>query len=128
MTKLKEIYKCEICGNIVEVLHIGNGELVCCGKPMELQIEKFEDVGNEKHVPILEKRKDTSIVKVGQVPHPMANEHYIEWIEVIFTEGSGCRMFLKPNDVAECKVNFVDGIKEVRAYCNVHGLWRNNIS
>lgn len=128
MTKLKEIYKCEICGNIVEVLYNGNGELVCCGKPMVLQIEKFKDAGDEKHLPILEKKGNVDVIRVGEVPHPMEKEHYIEWIEVIFNGRGSYRVFLKPGELAECELNFINEIKEVRAFCNIHGLWKNNIS
>ena len=83
MTELKQIYKCNICGNIVEVLHAGVGELVCCGQPMELLKEKTADVGLEKHVPVVERLDGKTEVKVGSVPHPMEEKHYIEWIEII---------------------------------------------
>jgi superoxide reductase len=126
MTKLKEIYKCEICENIVEVLHVGQGELVCCGQSMILQLEKVEDVGSEKHIPVLEKQGEKVIVKVGEVPHPMEDEHYIEWIEVVLFNGSSYRVFLKPKDIPEITVVLGGGIKEIREYCNVHGLWKNN--
>jgi superoxide reductase len=82
MTKKGQIYKCEICGNIVEVLDEGVGELVCCGQPMKLIEEKTEDEGKEKHVPIIERNEEGVKIKVGSVPHPMTEEHYIEWIEI----------------------------------------------
>jgi superoxide reductase len=81
MTEKLQIYKCEICGNIVEVLHTGKGQLVCCGQPMKLQVENTVDASKEKHVPVVEKIEEGIKVKVGSVPHPMEEKHYIEWIE-----------------------------------------------
>jgi len=123
MTELKQIYKCMVCGNIVEVLHAGKGKLVCCGKPMVLLEEKTEDVGHEKHVPVVEKA-DTVKVKVGSIPHPMESEHYIEWVEII-ADGKVYRQFLKPGEepVAEFEIK-ADNVV-ARAYCNVHGLWKS---
>ncbi len=122
MTQLKQIYKCNICGNITEVLHTGVGELVCCGQPMELLKEKIEDEGGEKHVPVIEKEDGKVRVKIGSVPHPMEKEHYIEWIEII-VDGKYCRKFLKPGEKPEA-VFKVEGEKiQAREYCNVHGLW-----
>ncbi len=126
MTKLKEIYKCEICGNIVEVLHTGQGELVCCGQPMVLSQEKSLDVGNEKHVPVLEKKEGKIIVKVGQEPHPMQEEHFIEWIEIVYKGGKSCRVFLKPHEKPQAEFVNNNEITKIREYCNVHGLWVNN--
>jgi superoxide reductase len=122
MTKLNQIYKCNICGNIVEVLHRGKGQLVCCGQPMELMVEKTHDEGMEKHVPAVEKIGAGIKVKVGEIAHPMEEEHFIEWIEAI-VGGRACRKFLNPGDSpeAEFEVNGDDII--VRAYCSVHGLW-----
>ena len=97
MTEQKQIYKCNICGNIVEVLYAGGGQLVCCGQPMELLKEKIEDVGKEKHVPVIEKTETIIRVKVGSVSHPMEEKHYIEWIEII-ADGASYRKFLKPGD------------------------------
>lgn len=123
MTELKQVYKCNVCGNIVEVLHTGVGELVCCGKPMELQIEKTNDAGAEKHVPVPEKTETGVKIKIGSVPHPMAEEHHIEWIEVI-TESGVCRQELKPGAEPEAEFTVKEEIIEVRAYCNIHGLWK----
>lgn len=123
MTALGEIYKCAVCGNIVEVLHSGVGTLVCCGQPMNLLKEKTEDFGQEKHVPVIEKSKSGVKVKIGSVPHPMEQSHYIEWIAII-TENGIFRKFLKPGEkpLAEFKVSCkVLGAKE---YCNIHGLWK----
>jgi len=120
----KQIYKCNICGNIVEVLHVGGGELVCCGEPMKLQEEKIKDEGLEKHVPVIEKTEKGFKVKVGSVPHPMQKEHYIEWIELI-AEGKAYRKFLKPEDDPEAEFNIDAQNVSVREYCNIHGLWKN---
>lgn len=124
MTELNEIYKCEICGNIIEVMHIGAGELVCCGQPMNLLKEKTENEGKEKHVPVIEKTGAGIKVKVGSVPHPMEKEHYIEWIEVI-ADGKAYRRFLKPGDVPEADFEINAENITARAYCNVHGLWKS---
>lgn len=123
MTQQKQIYRCNVCGNIVEVLHAGQGELVCCGQPMELLQEKTEDVGQEKHVPVIEKTDKRIKVKVGSVPHPMEEEHYIEWIELI-ADGKSLRKFLKSGYLPEAEFEIqADDIK-AREYCNVHGLWK----
>ena len=95
MTKLKEIYKCEICGNIVEVLHGGAGELVCCGQPMVQMVENTVDAAKEKHVPVVEATEKGVKVKVGSNPHPMEEKHHIEWIELI-ADGKAYRQFLTP--------------------------------
>ena len=122
MTKKLEVYKCEMCGNIAEVLHEGAGELVCCNQPMTLLQAKTEEQGYEKHLPVSEKTDQGLKVKIGSVPHPMEENHYIEWIEVI-ADGSAYRQFLSPGQRPESlfKINY-DRI-EVREFCNVHGLW-----
>jgi len=124
MTELKQIYKCNVCGNIVEVLHTGVGELVCCGQPMELQKEKTQDVGREKHVPVIEKTESGVKVKIGSVPHPMEEKHYIEWIEVI-ADGKSCRKFLKPTDKPEAEFMIKGDKSRAREYCNIHNLWKS---
>ncbi len=124
MTELKQIYKCNVCGNIVEVLHAGKGELVCCGQPMELLGEKTEDVGKEKHVPVIEKTNSAIKVKVGSVPHPMEDAHYIEWIEII-ADGNVYRKFLNPGDAPEVEFKVSANKIVAREYCNVHGLWKS---
>jgi len=123
MTKLKEIYKCNICGNIVEILHTGRGELVCCGKPMQLMEEKKEDVGQEKHLPVIEKMGNKVKVKVGSVPHPMEEKHCIEWVELI-TDGKAYRQFLKPGDAPEATFDVKAEKITAREYCSIHGLWK----
>jgi len=124
MTNKKEIYKCEICGNIVEILHTGVGTLVCCGQAMKLMKEKTKEEGNEKHIPIIKNNEEGVNVKVSSVSHPMTKEHYIEWIE-ISTKNGESKKFLSPDDKPE--VNFPVKNKKVKAreYCNIHGLWRS---
>lgn len=123
MAKQLGIYKCEVCGNIVEVLHAGDGELVCCDQPMTLMDEKTADTGKEKHVPVIEKVDGGYTVKVGSVPHPMEDKHYIEWIELL-ADGRAYRRFLQPGQAPEA-VFHVDAARvEAREYCNVHGLWK----
>lgn len=124
MTKIKQIYKCEICGNIVEVLHEGTGELVCCGKPMVLQKENTVDASTEKHVPVIEKDGQGVIVKVGSVEHPMTEEHHIEWIEISTEKGSS-KKFLKPGDPPRAVFPVKAEKITARAYCNLHGLWKS---
>ncbi len=119
MTEQKQIYKCEICGNIVEVLHNGVGTLVCCGQPMNLQKENSVDASKEKHVPIIQ----GEIVKIGSVEHPMTSEHYIEWIEATSKDGQIAKVLLKPNSKPEAKFSFKP--ITARAYCNLHGLWKS---
>jgi len=122
MTELNQVFKCNVCGNIVESIHAGVGELVCCSQPMEFQQEKMEEEGKEKHKPVIEKTSAGVIVKVGETPHPMTSEHHISWIEVItehrayrkginLASGPSAEFFLEAEHV------------KARAYCNVHGLW-----
>lgn len=119
-----QIYKCNICGNIVEALFIGGGTLVCCGQPMELQEEKQQDVGSEKHIPVIEKTDKGILVKIGSIPHPMEETHYIEWIELIVDE-KRYKEFLKPSDSPEAIYCISGENLQARAFCNIHGLWRN---
>lgn len=123
MTERLQVYKCEICGNIVEVLHDGKGELVCCGQPMKLLVEGAVDAAKEKHVPVLEKTTGGIRVKVGSAPHPMEEKHYIEWIEVV-ADGKAYRQFLKPGDAPEATFNIEADKITAREYCNIHGLWK----
>ena len=120
---MKRIYKCAICGNVVELLHDEGTEVFCCGKPMELLHEKTEDQGKEKHIPVIEIGKNMIIVKVGEIPHPMEKTHYIEWIEIITKNGSW-RKFLKSGDQPEAKFETPEKIEKARIYCNIHGLWK----
>ncbi len=124
MTELKQIYRCGLCGNIVEVLHDGDGELVCCGQPMNLQEEKAEDEGQEKHVPVIEKTDNGVIVKIGSVPHPTEDDHFIEWVELI-TENGSIRKFLNAGDEPEARFEVGGENFSARIYCNIHGLWKS---
>lgn len=117
------IYKCNACGNIVEVLHAGAGELVCCGQRMKLLEEQTADATTEKHVPVIEKTDAGVKVKVGSVPHPMEVKHYIEWI-AIDADGAICRHFLKPGQPPEVVCCTKADSVSAREYCNVHGLWK----
>jgi superoxide reductase len=123
MAERLEVYKCDICGNIVEVLHGGAGELVCCDQPMKLFKENTVDAAKEKHVPVIEKTDGGVKVKVGDVPHPMEEKHYIEWIEII-ADGKVCRQFLKPGDTPEAVFNVEADTVVAREFCNLHGLWK----
>ena len=123
MTQRLQIYKCELCGNIVEMIHDGDGELVCCNQPMQLLDEKTADAATEKHVPVIEKTDTGFKVTVGSVPHPMEKDHYIEWIELI-ADGKACLEFLEPGNAPEA--NFCVSASQVtaREHCNKHGLWK----
>ncbi len=123
MAEKLQIYKCNVCGNIVEVLHGGDGELVCCGEPMELLTEKTADAAKEKHVPVIEKVEGGYKVKVGSVPHPMEEKHYIEWIELL-ADGKAYRQFLKPGIAPEAMFCVEASSVSAREHCNVHGLWK----
>ncbi len=124
MTKKLEIYKCEICGNIVEVLEEAGGTLVCCGKPMVLQEENSVDASKEKHVPILIKNEQGVEVNVGSIVHPMTEEHYIQWIE-IQTEKGCSRKELLPGQEPKAFFPVKSEVVKVRIFCNLHGLWKN---
>ena len=125
MAEQLEIYKCELCGNIVEVLHAGGGELVCCGQPMALMTENTVDASKEKHVPVIEKVEGGYLVKVGGVAHPMEEKHYIEWIELI-ADGKCYREFLKPGQAPEAFFCVKADKVAAREYCNIHGLWKKD--
>lgn len=154
MTKLNQIYKCSVCGNMIEVVHASGGELVCCGQPMTLQVENTVEASKEKHIPVVTKIEGGIHVEVGSVQHPMEDKHYIEWIEVLMGDKKVYRKNLKPGDkpaacfkskelaffnVPEEEIAYCEGstcnftLKDdsgeemevtVRAYCNLHGLWR----
>ena len=123
MAEQLQVYKCDICGNIIEVLHGGAGELVCCGQPMKLVKENTVDAAKEKHVPVVEKTADGFKVKVGSVAHPMEEKHWIEWVELV-VDGKVYRQFLKPGQAPEA-VFCIKGAKvSAREYCNLNGLWK----
>ena len=125
MAQLREIYQCEVCGNVVEVVNNSQGELVCCGKAMTKLEAKTEDTGGEKHIPVVEDMDGVIKIKVGSIEHPMAEDHYIKFIEVL-TQNRVCRAELNPGQVpeAEFPVKKKD-IVGVREFCTIHGLWKN---
>ena len=124
MAKKLEVYKCDICGNIVEVLHAGQGTLVCCGQDMTLLVENTVDAAKEKHLPVIEKINGGYKVSVGSVPHPMEEKHYIEWIELI-ADDKAYRTFLAPGGTPEA-IFMIDAVQvSAREYCNLHGLWKS---
>ena len=124
MAERLEVYKCEACGNIVEVLTGGAGELVCCGEPMILLSEKTADTGKEKHVPVVEKVEGGYKVSVGSVPHPMEEKHYIEWIE-LHADNVVYRKYLKPGEKPQAEFTVSAKTLTARDYCNIHGLWKS---
>ena len=120
-----EVYKCNVCGNMVETIHAGAGEMVCCDQKMELLNENSTDAATEKHVPVVEETATGIKVSVGSVLHPMEEKHFIEWIEVLTIAGKTYRQYLNPGDqpVAEFCVKKAD-VAKVREFCNLHGLWK----
>jgi superoxide reductase len=123
MTERLQVYKCGICGNIVEVMHAGAGELVCCGQAMAQVKENTVDAAKEKHVPVVEKTADGFKVKVGSVAHPMEDKHWIEWVELI-ADGKVYRQYLKPGQAPEAVFCIKADTVSAREYCNLHGLWK----
>lgn len=123
MAERLEVYKCEACGNIVEVLTGGGGELVCCGEAMKLMTENTVDAAVEKHVPVVEPVEGGFKVSVGSVAHPMESDHFIEWIEIV-ADGKAYRQFLNPGETPEAVFNVTAASVTAREYCNLHGLWK----
>ena len=123
MTEKLQVYKCEKCGNMVEIIHAGPGTLHCCGQPMKLFLENTTDAAQEKHVPVIEKTDDGYKVTVGSVAHPMEDKHHIEWIELI-ADGVAYRKFLAPGDAPEATFCLTASKVTAREYCNLHGLWK----
>lgn len=119
MVEKTEIYKCDICGNIVEVVHGGGGVLICCGQPMKLEKENTVDASLEKHVPVI----NNKTIEVGSEKHPMSAEHYIEWIEATSEDGEISKIYLNPDSKPEAKFSFKP--VSARIYCNLHGLWKS---
>ncbi len=129
MSKQFEVYKCEKCLAIVEVLQGGVGTLACCDAPMKLMVEGTSDGAKEKHVPVAEKTEKGLKVKVGAVPHPMEEKHWIQWVEIV-GENFSCTRFLKPGDAPEVEFKCGCACKAkvtVREYCNIHGHWKTEI-
>ena len=123
MAKRNEVYKCDVCGHIITILHEGAGELVCCGQPMKKLTENTVDAAKEKHVPVIQKVDKGYLVKVGSVAHPMEEKHYIEWIELAAGD-KVMRQFLKPGQSPEAFFETNATQVSAREYCNLHGLWR----
>jgi superoxide reductase len=123
MAKQFEVYRCEHCGNIIEVLSAGAGEPVCCGKPMTLLVENTSEGAQEKHLPVVEKIPGGYRVSVGSVAHPMEEKHYIQWIELL-ADGASFLKFLKPGDRPEAVFTVEAAQVSAREYCNLHGLWK----
>ena len=123
MTQLHQIYKCNICGNMAAMVHGGQGELVCCGEPMKLQKENTVDAAQEKHVPVVEKTDTGYKVTIGSVPHPMTEEHHIEWIELL-ADGRSYRKMLQPGGEPTAEFCVQGEAVTAREYCNLHGLWK----
>jgi len=123
MAEMNGIYNCSVCGNMVQVVHAGGGDLVCCGQPMQLMKENTVDASKEKHVPLVEKTATGYTVKVGAVAHPMEEKHYIEWIELV-ADGVSYRKYLKPGDKPEAEFCLKAEKVYAREYCNMHGLWK----
>ena len=128
MTQINDVYKCEICGNIIESIHSGSDSLTCCGQLMTKVELKSGPDGQEKHLPVVEKNDNKIIVKIGSISHPMTEEHYMEGMEIIIGDEIQ-RVFLKPGDepIAEFEVANTDASVVARAYCNIHGLWVTNL-
>ncbi len=125
MTKRLEVYKCDQCGNMIEVMHAGVGKLVCCGQPMQHLAENTTDAATEKHVPVVERSDGGFKVKVGSVTHPMQEKHFIEWIELIAGD-QVFRQFLAPDQAPEATFAVEADEVTAREYCNLHGLWKAN--
>ncbi|MEW5913167.1 MAG: desulfoferrodoxin [Thermodesulfobacteriota bacterium] len=117
------VYKCEVCGNVVELVIVGGGELVCCGQPMVLQKENTTDAAKEKHVPVIEKTANGYKVKVGSVPHPMIDTHWIQWIELIAGDKAYME-FLNPGQAPEAEFALKADAVVAQEYCNLHGHWK----
>ena len=125
MASRAEVYVCELCGNIVEVLEGAPGTLACCGQDMVLQDENTTDAAKEKHVPAVTLNGTVASVQVGSVAHPMTVEHNIAWIEL--QQGDKVqRTYLKPDAAPLAEFTIESGVPVVvRAYCNLHGLWKS---
>ncbi len=123
MPERNEIYKCDVCGVIVEVVHSSKGKLVCCGKPMTIMAENTVDAAKEKHVPVIEKDAGGIKVKVGEVAHPMEEKHYIEWIELL-ADGKVYRQHLNPGEAPEAYFEIKADKVQAREYCTLHGHWK----
>jgi len=123
MTTRLEVYKCNVCGNIVEVMHASGGTLTCCNQPMQLFKENTVDAAVEKHVPVVERTNNGYTVKVGEVAHPMEEKHFIEWVEIVAGD-KVYKKFLKPGEAPEAFFELEEDNVVAREYCTLHGLWK----
>jgi superoxide reductase len=123
-TQLLNVFKCNLCGNMVEVVNAAAGALTCCNQAMELLQEQTADAANEKHVPVVEKIDGGYRVTVGSVAHPMVDDHWIEWIELL-ADGVAFRRFLNPGDAPEAVFKVEASQVSAREHCNKHGLWKS---
>ena len=123
MAKKLEIYKCNICGIIVETLNGGDGQMFCCDEPMLHLAERTQDAATEKHVPLIEKIDGGYRVTVGSTLHPMEEKHYIQWVEII-ADGKAYHQFLNPGEAPEATFRIQADQVTAREYCSLHGLWK----
>ena len=125
--ELNQIYKCSVCGNTVELVFVGGGQLVCCSQPMQALNPKSTEEGTEKHLPVVTNNNGKVTVKIGSTPHPMEASHYITFVELIEKSGKICRKYLNPTDLpqVEFSISPDSQISSVRIYCNIHGLWQS---
>ena len=119
-----KIFQCEACGNTIELLHEGGGQIVCCGKPAKLMEANTTDAAKEKHVPVIEKIDGGYRVTVGSAAHPMEAKHFINWIELIGENGYSTRKTLQPGDAPTAEFKCPAAKVTAREFCNLHGLWK----
>lgn len=126
MIALRQIYRCETCGNVLEVMYVSSDSLACCDKPMDLMVENSMDAAHEKHVPVVEGNDFGVFVRVGAVPHPMEEKHYIAFIEVVTKDNMVLRKELRPGNIPEAEFPIaLSDVLYAREYCTLHGLWKN---
>jgi superoxide reductase len=126
MTEKLQIFRCEVCGNMVEVTHEGGGILVCCNRPMVLLTENTTDAEHEKHVPVVEKTVDGYKVTVASDFHPMTEEHFIEWVQLV-ADGNTLTHYFVPGEKPEAFFNVKAENLYARTYCNLHDLWTSRL-
>ena len=126
MTEKMGLYKCNVCGNIIEVIHPGAGQLVCCSLPMEeLKVQTSDDSSQEKHVPVVTIEGSSKTIRVGSIPHPMEKDHYIEWLCLV-ADNKEYFVKLYPEQEAAARFPYIKG-STLYAYCNKHGLWKTDV-
>ena len=120
-----KFYQCSICGNIIELVDGDISRVRCCGKEMDLMVSNVKDAAVEKHVPFTDIEEDMVYVKVGEVDHPMTEDHYITWVAAVYND-SVLKYNFKPGEVPEAVFDYEEGMV-VYAYCNLHGLWKKEL-